>query len=127
MILLLDSTVLIDLLRERRRRADGLDALLDEGYELTTSAINVGEVYSGLRPAEEARASTLLDYVVVLPVTTEIARSAGQLRYRWARQGRTLGMSDMIVAATALEYNLTLMTDNRKDFPMPELKLFDLP
>jgi predicted nucleic acid-binding protein len=28
-----------------------------------------------------------------------------------------------MIAATALHYGLTLMTDNRKDFPMPDLKL----
>jgi predicted nucleic acid-binding protein len=33
----------------------------------------------------------------------------------------------MIIAATALERGLTLMTDNRGDFPIPELELFPLP
>ena len=32
----------------------------------------------------------------------------------------------MIVAATALEHGLTLMTDNRKDFSFPELKIYPL-
>jgi predicted nucleic acid-binding protein len=30
----------------------------------------------------------------------------------------------MVVAATALEHNLALVTANRKDFPMPELKFY---
>jgi predicted nucleic acid-binding protein len=33
----------------------------------------------------------------------------------------------MIVAATALEYGLVLVTDNRKDFPMPGIEFFPLP
>lgn len=49
------------------------------------------------------------------------------LRNEAARRGTTLALADVIVAATALEYGLTLMTDNRKDFPIPELKFFDLP
>ena len=34
---------------------------------------------------------------------------------------------DMLIAATALEHSLTLVTENRKDFPMPELSLYPLP
>ena len=36
-------------------------------------------------------------------------------------------LADMMVAATALEHGLSLMTDNRKDFPLPELTLYPLP
>ena len=38
--------------------------------------------------------------------------------------GRTLSVMDMMVAATALVYGLPLMTDNRKDFPMAELRFY---
>lgn len=48
-----------------------------------------------------------------------IARRAGSLKSAYARKGQTLDLPDMIVAATALEHGLTLMTDNRKDFPIP--------
>jgi len=127
MTLLLDSTVLIDVLPERPSRRALLADLARRGERLTTASINVGEVYSGLFPAEEIKAKVLLDQVKVYPLTTEIARAAGSLRYVWARKGRILGLNDMIVAATALEYGLTVMTDNRKDFPIPDLKFFDLP
>jgi len=36
-------------------------------------------------------------------------------------------LDDMLIAATALEHGLTLMTDNRMDFPMRELELYSLP
>ena len=42
-------------------------------------------------------------------------------------RGRTLSIPDVIIAATALAYRLVLMTDNRKDFPMPQLAIFPLP
>jgi len=58
------------------------------------------------------------------PVTYSIAERGGRLRNDWARKGRTLGLADMVVAATALEHNLALVTANRKDFPMPELKFY---
>jgi hypothetical protein len=35
-------------------------------------------------------------------------------------------ITDTLIAATALHYGLTLITNNQKDFPMPELKLHPL-
>jgi predicted nucleic acid-binding protein len=60
-------------------------------------------------------------------LTGTSGRRAGALKQQWARKGRTLTLADMIVAAIALERGCTLMTDNRKDFPMEELDKFDLP
>ena len=41
--------------------------------------------------------------------------------------GGQISLVDMAIAATAIAHKLTLVTENRKDFPMPELTLFDLP
>jgi predicted nucleic acid-binding protein len=49
------------------------------------------------------------------------------LKNEWARRGQTLSVPDVLIAATALAHRLVLMTDNRKDFPMPELVLYPLP
>jgi predicted nucleic acid-binding protein len=126
-ILLLDTTVLIDVLRGRLNRSRLLAELVERGDHLATSAINVGEVFGGLRPMEKAGADAFLLTLEVYPLTAALAREAGVLQYAWARRGKTLSLADMIVAATALEYGLTLMTDNRKDFPMAELSFFPLP
>jgi predicted nucleic acid-binding protein len=84
--------------------------------------VNVAEVYSGVRPGEELRLHEFLSALDCYPVTIEIGRRAGRLRNEWASMGRTLSLPDTIVAATALPHDLALMTDNRKDFPRPELK-----
>lgn len=59
--------------------------------------------------------------------TPSIARRAGRLRYEFGRQGLTIGLPDLLIAATALEYGLTLITENRKHFPMADLSLYPLP
>ena len=123
MILLLDTTVLLDVLRARQNRRALLVQLVTAGHTLSTSAINLGEVYAGMRPGEEPRTEAFLSSLECYPLTASIARRAGSLKSAWARKGHTLSLADMIVAATALEHGLTLMTDNRKDFPLPELKL----
>ena len=50
----------------------------------------------------------------------------GHLKNRWARKGRILTFADAILAAIALEQGCTLVTDNRKDFPLPELAQYPL-
>ena len=45
----------------------------------------------------------------------------------WTRKGHTLTVADTIVAAIAIEHGCASLTDNRKDFPMPEVQLYPLP
>lgn len=116
MILLLDTTVLIDLLRGRGNRRALLAELIEAGHTLATAAINIGEVYAGVRPGEETSTEALLSNLDCFPLTGKIARRAGTLKSEWARKGKTLTLADMIVAATALEHDSVVMTDNRKDF-----------
>lgn len=76
MLLVLDSTVLIDHLRGRPAAARVL-ALLDRGVSPATTAINVEEIVRGLRRAERDVAEQLFRGLVVLPVTAEAAWLAG--------------------------------------------------
>ena len=121
MIVLLDTTVLIDVLRARQNRRSHLTGLIEAGHTLATTAINIGEVYAGMRPGEEAATQLFLTSLDCYPITEAIARYAGSLKSKWAQKGRTLTLADMLVAATSLEHGLMLMTDNRKDFPIPGL------
>ncbi len=126
MTLLLDTTVLIDVLRARNNRRILLAEFVEAGHTLATSAINIGEVYAGMKPAEAEATERLLSSLDCYPITATIARQAGSLKSKWAQKGRTLTLADMLIAAVALEHQLTLMTDNSKDFPIPSLNLFPL-
>jgi predicted nucleic acid-binding protein len=126
MRLLLDTSVLIDVLRLRHRRRELLAELVQAGHTLATTALNVAEVYAGMRPDEAKRTEALLGALDCYDLTGSSGRCAGALKQQWSRKGRTLALADMIVAAIALEHGFTLMTDNRKDFPMEELRKFDL-
>jgi predicted nucleic acid-binding protein len=127
MRLLLDTSVLIDVLRSRQRRRELLAELARGGHSLATTALNVAEVFAGMRPEEQKQTEALLDVLDCYALTRTAGQLAGTLKNKWARRGRTLTLADAIVAAVALEQGCTLMTDNRKDFPMPELQYYPLP
>jgi predicted nucleic acid-binding protein len=127
MLLLLDTSVLIDVLRLRRGRRELLAGLAREGHTLATTALNVAEVYAGMRPEEQAQTEAFLGALDCYELTASAGRLAGSLKNKWAKKGRTLTLADTIIAAIALERGCALMTDNRKDFPMPELDHYPLP
>jgi predicted nucleic acid-binding protein len=127
MRILLDSSVIIDALRNRRDRRELLRVLVEEGHELACCAINVAEVYSGMRPHEEAATAELIDGLEYVDISREAARDAGELRLEWRRKGKTLSLPDAILGAVALRRDLTLATDNIRHFSMLHLKLLPLP
>jgi predicted nucleic acid-binding protein len=126
MRLLLDTSVLIDVLRSRRGRRELLAELVRGGHGLATTALNVAEVFAGMRPEEQTRTEAFLDALDCYPLTRTAGQLAGTFKSQWAKKGRTLTIADAIVAAITLERNCVLMTDNRKDFPMPELEHYPL-
>jgi predicted nucleic acid-binding protein len=127
MRLLLDTSVLIDVLRRRCGRRELLAELARAGHLLATTSLNVAEVYAGMRPGEEPQTETFLDSLDCYDLTRSAGQLAGKLKNEWSRKGRTLTIADTIIAAVALENRCVLMTDNGKDFPMPDLKCYPLP
>lgn len=127
MKLLLDTSILIDVLRLRNQRREWLAELARGGYTFSTTTLNIAEIYAGMRPAEEARTEALLGSLELYELSGASARMAGRLKNTWARRGHNLTLADTIVAAIAIERGCALLTDNRKDFPMPEVQLYPLP
>ena len=91
------------------------------------SVISVGELRRGatlLAPgARRAQLEDYLHYAIplwfgsrILPVTQVIANRWGILDAQRQIVGRPLNIADGLIAATALEHDLTLVTRNTKDF-----------
>jgi tRNA(fMet)-specific endonuclease VapC len=125
-IYLLDTSVIIDALNQKRGRWQLLGSLVAAGDTLACSVVTLTEIYAGVRPKEMALTEQFLNGMEHYQLDSRLARDAGLLKNEWAKQGQTLGVVDLIIAATALAHHLVLMTDNRKDFPMKQLTLYPL-
>jgi predicted nucleic acid-binding protein len=100
------------------------------------SAMTVGEICKGIDmlPASQKR-NALQDWLDmdvrswfagrILPVTESIAERWGHLAAAAKRKGVTLAVVDGVLAATALEHGLTLVTRNVRDFAVPGVVLLN--
>ena len=122
MLILLDTTVLIDYLRGSLA-ADHLDRRLDRGDIPCTTAVNVEEVARGLRAGEEVDAARLIEGLTVLTLGADEGLRAGSWRRAFASRAVTLSQPDCLIATAALTAETVLATSNPKDFPMEEIRV----
>jgi predicted nucleic acid-binding protein len=123
----LDTSVIIDALNNKRGRRDLLLDLLRQGHLLACCAINVAEVFAGLRPKEEKTTEEFLRSLEYYHITWPVARLAGLLKRDHAKKGIMVSIADATIAAVAIAHELPLLTDNIKDFQMKDLTLYPLP
>ena len=115
--MLVDTDILIDYLRNQ---AEAIAFLEDHVDDLRISAVTVAELYQGVREGRErSKLGTMLSALTVLPLTAEIAETAGLLR-REFRAAMGCGLADCMIAATASHHHLELATLNAKHFGMLE-------
>jgi len=124
---LLDTSVIIDALNGKRDRKALLAELIRKGDMLGCCAVNVTEVYAGMRPHEANLTEEFLNSLEYYDITRQIARQAGLLKREWARKGKTLSLGDVTIAAVATVNKLALATDNVKHYPMQEIEIYQLP
>jgi predicted nucleic acid-binding protein len=107
-----------------------------EDQQLHLSVISLGEILKGITvlAAGERRAilQQWLDRTLrpwfqgrILPVTDAIAARWGSLSGECQLREKALNMADGLIAATALEHGLTLVTRNTRDFEGVGLAVFN--
>jgi predicted nucleic acid-binding protein len=120
--LLLDTTVLIDVLRGRRA-ASRLLGLRSSGEIPFVCCINVEEIWRGLRPDEQDAAARLFEGLRLAALGLAEGRRAGRWRRAAAVDGTTLSQADCLIAAAAVGVGARLATGNPRHFPMKELEV----
>lgn len=117
---LIDTDWLIDHLKGIQVVGDKLIEFSQEG--LSMSIISLAEVYEGIFGSrnQERHQQALNEFLAsdldVLEVTEDICKVFAQERSKLRKQGLLIGDFDLLIAATALYHNLTVLTNNRKHF-----------
>jgi tRNA(fMet)-specific endonuclease VapC len=126
---LLDTNICIYIRRRRPPEIHARFAQLKTG-EAVLSLITYGELMYGaakLRPAPPRAAEQmqeLLDLIDVLPLPIEAGRTYGEIRAILESKGQMIGNNDLWIAAHAISANLTVVTNNEREFRrVPRLKI----
>ena len=132
MTFLLDTDILSALRRQDRHPAAARWLAAQQTNNLYLSAVTVGEIQRGIVQQERSNPSFALELAVwlsrvltwygdqILPFDVPTAQ-------RWGRLSATLGHDsvDMMIAASALEHGLTVVTRNVRHFEPTGVQTFN--
>ena len=133
---LLDTCLLSEFMKKNSNQEviRWFDAQEDE--TLYISVLAIGEIRKGIAKLVPSKRRTeleiWLDGVVdrfdrrILPLSVSTAIRWGELKAALEIQGRPLPVIDSLMAATALEHDLTLVTRNEDDFAATCVKVLNL-
>ena len=118
MALLLDTSVLIDHLRNHPGAVAAIDQAAATGTRVCASVLTRLEVLAGMRAGEEEAIGDLFERIDWIEVDADLADRAGDLANRYVRSHPGIGPIDYVIAATAEHIGGDLWTHNVRDFPM---------
>lgn len=124
--IVIDSDVLIEVLRGNERFARELRICLESGNEVAVTPVTIAEILAGARVPELSKTRALLDSLVCLRIDRAVGEIAGRYVARFARS-HAVEVADALVAACAKVHRYRLWTHSRKHYPMRDIRLFTPP
>lgn len=119
MIHLLDTDSCIGVLRQRPGMVQRLSQLVPT--DCAVSMVTVYELFCGVEKAqdpttERQKVERFVSAIMELPLDRAAAEAAARIRGELERQGQSIGPYDLLIAGQAVASNLTLVTNNRREF-----------
>lgn len=117
---LVDTDWAIEYMRRRQPIVERFDELLPQGIGM--SVISLAELYDGVlgnsnRQRAERGLLAFLSYIEeIAPLDDTICRIFAAERIRLRAAGNIIANLDLLIGSTAIRRNLTLLTNNRRDF-----------
>jgi tRNA(fMet)-specific endonuclease VapC len=124
--ILVDTTIWIDFFRARSKIGDRLETLLMENA-VWTCGIVMFEVLQGIK--SEGEKNKILSVLASLPyveMTKKLWQSAAELSILVKKNGVNLPLSDIFIAAIAMENDLAIYTLDNHFTQIPNLRLHPL-
>ena len=126
---LLDTNTCIAVIKGRKETAETFRSKKVD--EVAISTVTAFELWTGVQKAahaerERVRVDWLLRLISVLDFNHAAAREAARIRGTLESQGQKIGPFDNLIAGHALATNLTLVTNNTREFRrIPQLTIED--
>ena len=121
-MVLLATTFLSDLIRHRPDAVRVLEDLQDGGERLSTSTINLAELYGGVfrlpDPAGHLESvERIVEALIIIDFDARSAKTFGELDAHLAATGSVVPAKDLLIASAALSHGESeVLTRNQKDF-----------
>ncbi|MGC9345278.1 MAG: type II toxin-antitoxin system VapC family toxin [Candidatus Bathyarchaeales archaeon] len=117
---ILDSTILIGVLRNKREEAE-LIRELEAETKLATTTINAFEVYYGAYKSKDvqrnlASVKGLLSTLELLTVDEGSVETAGQVLAELESEGQSIDVRDLFIGCVAVSNGFTVLTHNKQHF-----------
>jgi tRNA(fMet)-specific endonuclease VapC len=120
--IIFDSTEIIALERDRATIDDLIAGREDEPFGI--SVVTVAELLHGVERADteprrlkrQAFVEKVIELFPVFPFDISVARIYARIWASLVSKGQTVGAHDLMIAATAIALDYTVVTANRRDF-----------
>lgn len=120
---LLDTAVAVDHLRGAQPAVELLGRLADAEEPIAASELVRFELLAGVRADEMEALERFFSACLWLPVDEDVARTAGALARKHRAAFSGIDDVDYLIAATAIVFDMELLTTNVRHFPMlPDLQ-----
>lgn len=121
---LVDTDIVIWIVRGDKKYVQWFENL-KKGTSLSISSVTVAEIYKNVFPSELINTEATINSFAIWDVTTSIAKQGGLYWQQYIKRFKNLNILDCIIAATAKEYDLTVLTLNTRHFPMKDIHAID--
>jgi len=115
-MILLDSSVLIELFRKKDKKKTLFYILSQSNKDLCISSITYYEIGIGNRKSHFEYWDTLTENLTVIPFDKACSISAIEIYLNLLGTNKMIDLADLLIGATALTHNIPIATLNIKHF-----------
>lgn len=122
--ILIDTSAWVEFFRGTSKTADAVAKLIEIG-RASICGIIIYELIQGAKSGEEAsHLSEVLSALHYIEMTSKLWTKAGNISASLRAKGITLPMSDLLIGAISLEYELEVLTLDTHFASIPGVKLY---